>query len=39
MEIRDSARKHGIADADIEHAWLNAMRLVEYEYAAKVGCS
>ena len=32
MEIRDSARKHGIADADIEHAWLNAMRLVEYEY-------
>ena len=22
MEIRDSARKHGIADADIEHAWL-----------------
>ena len=32
MEIRDSARKHGVSDADIEHAWANAMRLVEYEY-------
>ena len=32
MEIGDSARKHGIADVDIEHSWLNAMRLVQYEY-------
>lgn len=32
MEVRASARKHGIDDADIEHAWANAMRLVEYDY-------
>ena len=32
MEIRGAARKHGIVDADIEHAWFNAIRLVEYEY-------
>lgn len=31
MEIRQSARKHGIDDADIEHAWTLAMRLVEYD--------
>lgn len=27
-----SARKHGIEDADIQHAWTNAIRLVEYDY-------
>lgn len=32
MDIRDSARKHGITDGDIEHAWSNAIRLVEYDY-------
>lgn len=32
MEVRGSARKHGIDDGDIEHAWVNAIRLVEYEY-------
>ena len=32
MEIRPSARKHGVDDADIEHAWRNAIRLVEYDY-------
>lgn len=32
MEVRPSARKHGIEDADIEHAWANAIRLVEYDY-------
>lgn len=32
MEVRASAREHGIADVDIEHAWTNAIRLVEYEY-------
>lgn len=32
MEIRGSARKHGIDDADIVHAWNNAIRIVEYEY-------
>ena len=31
MEIRQSARKHGIDDADIEHAWTQATRLVEYD--------
>ena len=30
--IRGSARKHGIDDADIVHAWNNAIRIVEYEY-------
>ena len=32
MEIRGSARKHGITDAEIEHAWHHAIRLVKYEY-------
>lgn len=32
MDIRGSARKHNVADEDIEHAWANAIRLVEYEY-------
>lgn len=32
MEVRPSARKHGVVDADIEHAWANAIRLVEYDY-------
>ena len=27
-----SARKHGIDDADIRHAWTHALRLVEYDY-------
>lgn len=32
MEVRASARKHGVGDADIEHAWANAIRFVEYDY-------
>jgi uncharacterized DUF497 family protein len=32
VEITWSAHRHGIADEDIEHAWANAIRLVEYEY-------
>lgn len=32
MEIRSSARKHNVSDADILHAWTNALRLVEYDY-------
>ena len=32
MEVRDSARKHGIGDADIRHAWHDVLRLVEFEY-------
>ena len=35
MEIRSSARKHGITDEEIQHAWDNAIRLVEYEYAGE----
>jgi uncharacterized DUF497 family protein len=32
VEIKPSARKHGFTDADIRHAWENAIRIVEYEY-------
>jgi hypothetical protein len=32
LEIATSARKHGVADTDILHAWENAIRYVEYEY-------
>lgn len=32
VEIADAAPKHSVSDDDIEHAWVNAMRLVEYEY-------
>ena len=32
MEIRQSAHRHGVDDADILHAWANAIRLVEYDY-------
>lgn len=32
MQISASARKHGIPDADILHAWEHAIRYVEYEY-------
>lgn len=32
MEIVQSARKHGVDDTDIVHAYENAIRIVEYEY-------
>lgn len=32
MEIAESARKHGMTDAEIIHALDNAIRFVEYEY-------
>jgi uncharacterized DUF497 family protein len=32
IRIVISASKHGISNADIMHAWRNAVRLVEYEY-------
>lgn len=32
MEIRNSARKHGIADADILHAWRNVFVVAEQDY-------
>ena len=35
MEIAQSAHRHGISVADIAHAWANAIRLVEYEYAGQ----
>lgn len=32
MDIAWSARKREIDDADIDHAWENALRYIEYEY-------
>ena len=32
MEIADSARKHGVSDETIVHAWENAIKLAEFEY-------
>jgi hypothetical protein len=35
MELTESALNHGIDEADIRHAWTNAIRLVEYEYGGE----
>lgn len=35
IRILPSARKHGIHDDDITHAWRNAVRLIEYEYGGE----
>lgn len=32
VDLSESALKHGVDVADIDHAWTNAVRLVEYEY-------
>jgi uncharacterized DUF497 family protein len=32
VEIVQSAHRHGVDDADIVHAYENAIRIVEYEY-------
>lgn len=32
MEVAASARKHGISDADILHAWRNVLRVAEQDY-------
>lgn len=32
MRISESARKHGVDEEDIVHAWENAIRYVEYDY-------
>lgn len=32
MEVTASARKHGLTDADVLHAWRNVMRTVEQDY-------
>ena len=38
MEITTSARKHGLTDADILHAWENALRIIpeEYDYETRL---
>ncbi|MGA9493950.1 MAG: hypothetical protein WBV80_27420 [Mycobacterium sp.] len=35
MEIRASARRHGVEDADMLHAWRNQLRYVELEYGGQ----
>jgi hypothetical protein len=32
VEVADSARKHGVSDESIAHAWENAIKLAEFEY-------
>jgi len=32
VEVRESARRHGVEDADIVHAFEQAIRLVEFDY-------
>lgn len=32
MEVADSARKHGVSDSSITHAWENAIKVAEFEY-------
>ena len=32
MEVQASARKHGVDELDVHHAWSNAIRLVGYEH-------
>ena len=32
IALTSSAFRHGIDEADIRHAWRQAIRLVEYEY-------
>jgi len=32
VEVTASARKHGLTDADVLHAWRNVMRTVEQDY-------
>ena len=39
VEVTESALKHGIDEADIGHAWTNAIRLVEYEYGGETAFS
>lgn len=36
MEIKQSARKHGIADADMLHAFRNLLRYVLVEYKGEL---
>lgn len=36
MEITDCARKHGISDDDMLHAWRNQLRYVFLEYQGEL---
>ena len=35
VEVAVSARKHGISDADILHAWRNVLRVAEQAYGGE----
>jgi uncharacterized DUF497 family protein len=35
VDIADSARKHGVSDEAIVHAWENAIKLAEFEYGGE----
>ncbi len=35
VEVPDSARKHGLPDADILHAWRNVLRVAEQDYGGE----
>ncbi|MDR2723337.1 MAG: hypothetical protein LBB54_06395 [Cellulomonadaceae bacterium] len=35
MEVQESARKHDVPDADILHAWNNAVRVGVIEYGGE----
>jgi transposase-like protein len=39
VEVAASARKHGISDADILHAWRNVLRVAEQDYGGEAGSS
>lgn len=36
MEIKPSARRHGIADADMLHGWRNQLRYVLLEHGEEL---
>jgi uncharacterized DUF497 family protein len=35
LEVAASARKHGISDADVLHAWRNVLRVAEQDYGGE----
>lgn len=36
MEITESARRHGVSDADMLHAWTNLIAINAHEYDEEV---
>jgi hypothetical protein len=36
VEVRNSARRHGVKDDDMLHAFRNALRVIELEYNGHV---